>query len=1163
MFAVLVVLVALAPTLASLGPARRFALGKVNERLDGKVEIASWSLGWFSGVRLDGLRVLDADGQPAIEADSIVLPASVPALAGSRKELGTIEIVAPRVHVVLYPDGSINLAKIAKPTDAVPPEPSEPKPLGFDVFGKLLVKGGEVVVTTSEDPKPLAIRDLDVGITIDGIHKPIGLTLAAVVGEERARLSARGSATVMKDGLPDPDALRADVTVEMEPVDLAPAARLARQFHVPVHFAGKVGATLKAQVEGTDSVKASGDVAATAVSVSGGPLGKDEPSLERVSLGFDVGLADGTIAVGKLDVESPLASVSAQGKLAMPEAGKLPTGTLATRTRVDLAAVHAQLPHTIQLPQGLTIESGVLDLATELVGQSGAPGVQTTLRLESLAARNKDKRIQLAKPVVLTATASQPEAGPRIDAFELTSSLLTAKGSGSLDQLDVELASDLAAAVTEVAQLVDLGGKTLRGKATLALKVTTPQAQQKKATVAVRLDGVEVGGIGPRPVAVETLAVNLRALAHLSADNALEQIRDLSVELTSPVADARLTAARLTPETGKPLPVTLEDGKLSVSADLAEGLTLGRSLAELDPALGVKGRASLDCALSLADGLVRADDLDLSVKGLDLQQGEKHLRQDAIRVTGRAEARPETSTARVRELLCQLPFGTLEVPSLDAPNWTAAPEGVAGEVRAQFDVAKALAALKDFVELPEGTSVATQATLAARLEGGKDQHKASLKVELSDLNVVANGKPAAEGEEVVLETVAAVASKLDGVELSTLKLTSSFVGLNAKGSARDLKGSQKLQAEGTLDLHFDRIGPLVAAFSDQKIEMEGHQSKPFKLDTSLVGKDWRDIVRETLASAGVEIEKLQAAGLHFTDLKVPLDARDGKAVVNVTAGFENGKLAIPATLDLSGKTPVLTLPDDTVVLAEVALSDAVAERLLGPVSPLFKGAPVAAGEIGVIARKFRLELSDKPLDTATIEVDLKLHAVGLRKIPFLQPILDVAKLSPEKFALPDQKISFALKEGRIHHSPVSVGVGELRLAVGGSIGLDKSLDMYVELPITPGMLGGKTELFGMLKGERLRIPITGGALNPVAIAGYVKDAVANLVKVATEKALKAGVQGVTKGVGSVTKGVGGLLKGKDEGDKDKPDAPDDKPEGEKDTTKEPDDNPGSPAPSER
>ncbi|MFW6163098.1 MAG: hypothetical protein ACODAJ_10040, partial [Planctomycetota bacterium] len=853
---------------------------------------------------------------------------------------------------------------------------------------------------------------------------------------------------------------------------------------------------------------------------------------------FDVALAGKTLTVSRAELTSPLLSASAAGQVALPQGPRVPAGSLESQTRVDLAALAAQLPNTVQLPQGLALESGTLAVTSKLVSREGRAGVQTEVRLENVAARQGDKRLTLRQPVVLTANASHGDEGPRIDSFALTSSILEARGSGDLEGLDVELASDLAVAVQEIAQVVDLGGRSFAGKATVTVRLTSPEARVRGADVALRVEGLEVGGIGPEPLALDEVKVNLGGLAQLTEDNALERLRDLHVEMAVPVGGARFTATGLQPVQGAGLPVTVQGGKLSASADLAQALALGRCLAEIDPALGVEGQASLDCALAVTDGLIKADDLHLTVKDLDLRQGDKHLRQPEIVLTARAEAKPETSTARLRGLLCQLPFGKIEVPSLDAPNWSVAPAGVAGEINAQFDVEKALAALADFVTLPEGTSVATQARLAADLRGGEDAHQATLQAELTDLKVVADGKPVAEGETVVLETAAAVAASLDRVELSTLKLASPFASLDARATASELTTSRRLQAEGTLDLDFDRIGRLVNAFSEQTLEMSGRHSKPFSVSTRLAGKTWQDIVRETLASAGVRVARLKAMGLNFTDLEVPVESKDGKLLVNLTSGFENGKLAVPLTVDVSGETPVLTLPDDTVVLADVAMSDAVAERLLGPVSPLFKGAPVSAGEMGVVARKFRMVLDEEPVRGATIEADLKLHAVGLRKIPLIQPVIDVMKLTPEKFALLDQRIGFALKEGRIHHEPISVGVGKFRLAVGGSVGLDKSVDMFVEVPITPGMLGGKTELFGLLKGERLRIPIKGPKLDPSFVTNFVRDAVKGLVK----EVLKGGVEGVTKGVGAVgdgvkgvgkgvTKGIGGILKGNDDEEK--------------------------------
>src|SRR5687767_5709068 len=47
----LLLLVVFAPTIASTGPVRSFVLGRVNETLTGRVEVADWSLGWTSGLK--------------------------------------------------------------------------------------------------------------------------------------------------------------------------------------------------------------------------------------------------------------------------------------------------------------------------------------------------------------------------------------------------------------------------------------------------------------------------------------------------------------------------------------------------------------------------------------------------------------------------------------------------------------------------------------------------------------------------------------------------------------------------------------------------------------------------------------------------------------------------------------------------------------------------------------------------------------------------------------------------------------------------------------------------------------------------------------------------------------------------------------------------------
>src|SRR5882724_11513562 len=53
---VLLLLVLLIPTIASMGWVRSIVVGKVNDQLNGKLQIADWSIGWTGGIKADGLK---------------------------------------------------------------------------------------------------------------------------------------------------------------------------------------------------------------------------------------------------------------------------------------------------------------------------------------------------------------------------------------------------------------------------------------------------------------------------------------------------------------------------------------------------------------------------------------------------------------------------------------------------------------------------------------------------------------------------------------------------------------------------------------------------------------------------------------------------------------------------------------------------------------------------------------------------------------------------------------------------------------------------------------------------------------------------------------------------------------------------------------------------
>src|SRR5438045_1013961 len=67
----LILLVILLPTIASLGFARSLVISQVNKNLNGKLAVDSWSLGWMSGAKVQGFRIVDPAGNEILNVPKL------------------------------------------------------------------------------------------------------------------------------------------------------------------------------------------------------------------------------------------------------------------------------------------------------------------------------------------------------------------------------------------------------------------------------------------------------------------------------------------------------------------------------------------------------------------------------------------------------------------------------------------------------------------------------------------------------------------------------------------------------------------------------------------------------------------------------------------------------------------------------------------------------------------------------------------------------------------------------------------------------------------------------------------------------------------------------------------------------------------------------------
>ena len=1110
---VLILLVLLLPSILSTGLVRGIVLGQVNKRLNGTVEIEDWSFGWLSDIRIDGIAVSGPTGKPVVQVEGVSIPRGLLAFTSSPYDVGKVTIKAPKLNLVATEKGIANLpgpvaegGRKEKPSepDSKEPDPDKPEPISIDVFGELVVEDGEITLTP-KGGEPLTIRELNVNVKIAGFDKPIVIEQSAKLGKTQAPLKVNVSAQIFKEGVPAPEALEADVKIALTGFDLASVASFTEMLSLPVQAGGELTVDLDASVKGQDAAKARGTVALRSLAVSGDALKGDELKLAKVNAHFDVDRRGGTIQINDLRFDSPVATVKAAGSVALPEVGPLPSGTLESRVRVDLAALAAQLPKTLNLKEGLSINRGVVLLDTNLSSQGGTTSLQTTLKIQDLAATMDGKQIRLDQPITLSAKGAVADNRPQIDALNLTSSFCTMNGKGDLKRFDLNLDVNLAAAGSEAAKFVDLGGKRADGRLALAVKVGGGEPLAKKVDATLDLTDMVVYGVLPKRLALPDTNVTLEAVAQLNRDYSPQGIRDVKLDVTSKLVGVAVTVASIE-LAAKGLP-TVTGARVNVDTQIGELVTFAHGIAPVPENIGVTGSVAVRVNAAVADNVVTAEPLDVTVSNLDFAVGDQHLREKEITLKGSARAWPDTRKAQLNDMVLTLSPGKITISRVEVPDWSLAPDGVTATIKGGMDVPGTLTLARDFVQLPPDLDLTctTDFTVTALLKDNKQ--KVDLDLGLNNLKVNMPDLPALDEKRVTLGVSAWIDPAARKVDVNAFSLTSSMLAIKGKADLKDWETARRLQIEGTHEINFDKLGPIIATLANQPIELAGKIEKPLKVDLALGETDRREMIRKMFVDTGIGLARVKVMGIETGEVGIPMGVKEGVAAVALKTTANQGRLDLPVRADFTRSAGEMSIKENTTVLEGLTLTDALAREVIARINPIFKDCVVSGGKVGYVSDHFQIPLEAEGGLALAIDLagELVFENVELSSSGFLQELLELLSVGRVALRLPDQKVKIAIKNGTILQDPLELRFREYRLLVSGTVKLDGTIDMIAELPVTRELVrsfGGSDEIYDLLKDEGLRIPIKGTAGAPQYAGEFFRQNVNRLMKSAGKKLLE-------------------------------------------------------------
>lgn len=668
----IVLLIVFLPALASTAPVRSFAIGKINENLNGSVTIEDWSLGWFSGIRAQGVRVHDVAGNEVARLDSLSTGLTVWEAIRSNFDLGDVVIDGLRVNVVQDAEGNLNLTRLAREEPDITKDTEETD----DQPGTLPAVRGRITITNSggtlsgpDLPQPAQFT-LDGTIVLTDINAPIEhdlqITMQLPDASQPGRIALVGSVPIAQNNQVQIDLARLRQRLTLEAIDLAGIGVLLPPDTGITTLQGVTNGELI--ITGSEpAVNIAGQVQTTNFAIGGPALEGDTYHTSAATIDIPTTVlhlpaeeepfTQARFTIGHGGDDTPLriafdqGEITVRGDLSGESLMRLAEnqapgadGSLAVSLNLDLGALAEQLPTLFQINQDLRQFQGRLAAQARLAmtPQRATPTLEAQLTDVAAVNARTGESVRL-QPIALTATATSLGGGGDIpdirdlqitlDSGEEGFATIDIRGR-NLGSISGDIHASLARMQRELSQFVDFGAIRLAGDLTTRLTtegdLSRPGAQSV-LNVNTVLSNLHIAGLENTPP-IEQQRVQLSLTGTLFRGNEgqplLRRMRGMSAVLQAgspqnPAVDIELAGDLEFEPADQQMIVEMpqwEIRRFGVDLPVAQrdSEALRQALAERGIALPT-GRITLGARGSYADNALTLAELLLTVDGLTLQ----------------------------------------------------------------------------------------------------------------------------------------------------------------------------------------------------------------------------------------------------------------------------------------------------------------------------------------------------------------------------------------------------------------------------------------------------------------------------------------------------------------------------------------------------------------
>ncbi|MDT8303219.1 MAG: hypothetical protein RQ760_17200 [Sedimentisphaerales bacterium] len=453
----------LVPAFISSKGGNRYISGKINNSIDGRIDFAGLSMGWFKGISIAGLSFADNAETISVQVKQITTKPRYGSILTGNLSFGQTTIDQPKISINLKDQpvsesGSVGVSK------------SNPAKAGYlALVMDVAVNDGNFKLTDSK-AKTVELSQINSKLSLrpPGRQTDFDINLAVANSNgEKSQIHAEGKITPDK-------AIRGwslkgtsgDLIVEVNDLDLESLGSILELAKIDVQVKGMVSADINAVIKDGNFENLTGSIKAKNLDVTGPALNGDNLKTKLLNVAVKLKSQQQLIKIEQFQFNSDWLVAQAGGMV--PTTFSSWSDFLTSESDVslnadfelDAAAALSQMPHTFGIKEEMKITSG--KLSGNITANRGKLNGQVNLK--ELTGTIEDKKLALSQPVTGKLQISTDKKKIRFDELDVTASFAKINASGFLEQLKYDGYVDLKKLQSEFGQFVDLGQYEIAGE---------------------------------------------------------------------------------------------------------------------------------------------------------------------------------------------------------------------------------------------------------------------------------------------------------------------------------------------------------------------------------------------------------------------------------------------------------------------------------------------------------------------------------------------------------------------------------------------------------------------------------------------------------------------------------------------------------------------------